>query len=147
MAPPNPQLDTFGRTMVHEIWYDGTRYTSDGHLWENLPNAQQKIPDKFAIGCGEGPLMVSSSVLYSDLDEIVSKGEIRQGPKMTENGYDCTWWDLALTSGGPPKYTVCINEPSHLPQVVRSRENGQEYTYTLSQWNSASVGLPGELVQ
>lgn len=147
MPSPNPQRDTEGRTIVHEIWYDGTRYTSDGHLWETLANAQQKVPDKFAIGCGEGPLTVSSGVLYSDLDEITQQGEIRPGPKMTENGYDCTWWDLAPARGGSPKYTVCINEPSHLPQVVRSRENGQEYTYTLSQWNTASVGLPGELVQ
>lgn len=82
-----------------------------------------------------------------DLDEIARKGEIRPGPKMTENGFDCSWWDVANAPGVPPHYTVCINEASHLPQVVRSRERGNEYTYTLSRWNQTSVGLPPELQQ
>jgi hypothetical protein len=147
MRPPKEELDSEGRTVVHEIWYDGTWYTSDGRVWETLADAEKKIPGKLDIGCGEGPLRVWDGSLYSDLDQVIGKGEIKPGPKMTENGYDCTWWDLAAAPGEQPKYTVCINEASHLPQVVRSRENGHEYTYTLSQWNTASVGLAPELMR
>jgi hypothetical protein len=147
VQPPKQEFDSQGRPIVHDVWYDGTWYTSDGKLWETLADAEKKAPGKFAIGCGEGPLRVWDGPLYSDLDEVAQKGEIRPGAKMTENGYDCTWWDLAPTPGAAPRYTVCVNATSHLPQVLRSRENGHEYTYVFSQWNTASVGLPPELVQ
>ena len=66
---------------------------------------------------------------------------------MTENGFDCTWWDVSKVRGEAPHYTVWVNETSHLPQVVRSRERGNEYTYTLSRWNETVVGLPPELAR
>ncbi len=145
--PAKEEFDTQGRVIVHQIWYDGTWYTSDGRLWETLPDAEKKIAGKLNIGCGEGPMRVRDGLFYSDLDEVIRSGEIRPGPKMTENGFDCSWWDVANAPGAAPQYTVCINEASHLPQVVRSQENGHEYTYTLLQWNTASVGLPPELVR
>ena len=147
MTPPREVVDEKGRMVRHEIWHDGTWYTSDGKLWETFAEAEKKLPGKLSIGCGEGPGRVWDGALYSDLDEVIRKGEIRPGPKMTANGYDCTWWDVALTAGEPPRYTVCIGATDHLPQVVRSREHGNEYTYVLSQWNTASVGLPPELAR
>ena len=134
-------MDDKGRAIVHDVWFNGTWYTSDGKYWETYRTPEKKP----AIGCGDGPMLVSNARLFADLDEVIGKGEIKPGPKMTENGFDCTWWDLARAAGGPPDYTVCIGTSDHLPQVVRSRENGHEYTYTLSQWNTASVGLPPEL--
>ena len=145
MRPPKEKLDTEGRAIVHEIWYDGTWYTSDGRIWNTVEGAEKKIPGKLDIGCGEGPARVWDGSLYAELDDIIRKGEIRPGPKMTENGFDCRWWDVVDAPGQVPHYAVCINETSHLPQVVRSHENTHEYTYTLSQWNTTSVGLPPEL--
>jgi hypothetical protein len=145
IQPPKELLDDKGRIVRHDIWFDGTWYTSDGRTWETFRDAEKKLPGKLAISCGDGPTLASDGHLFSDLDDIVRKGEIRPGPKMTENGFDCTWWDVADGPGAAPRYTVCINTLSHLPQVVRTREHGNEYTYTLSQWNTASVGLPPEL--
>ncbi|WP_148210164.1 hypothetical protein [Candidatus Korobacter versatilis] len=145
MRPVKEELDSQGRMIVHEIWFDGTWYTSDGRYWETLKDADKKIPGKLNIGCGEGPARVWDGSLYSELDEVIRKGAIVPGEKMTANGFDCTWFDVSLSVGEPPRYTVCINAASNLPQVVRSRENGHEYTYTLSQWNTASVGVPPEL--
>lgn len=147
-SPPSKRvLDNDGRVVVHDIWFDGNWYTSDGRVWHTFKGAQQNLPNKLQIGCGDGPMMVAEERGLSEvLDGVIRQGEIRPGPKMTENGYDCSWWDLSERPGQAPQFSVCINEPSHLPQVVRSMENGHEYTYTLSQWGSASVGLPPELL-
>ncbi len=143
--PPREVRDNDGRIVFHDIWFDGSWYTSDRTTWHTFKDAEKNSPNKLSIGCGDGPRMVWEETLDSMLDGVVRKGEIHPGPKMTDNGYDCTWWDLSKVPGQAPEYTVCINEPSHLPQVVRSRENGHEYTYVFSQWNTASVGLPPEL--
>ena len=144
--PTRQVLDNDGRAVIHEVWFDGTWYTSDGRVWHTFKDADKKLGGKFSIGCGDGPTMVGEGTLSAVLADIAQEGDVRPGPKMTENGYDCTWFDLSPKPGEPPQYTVCVNETSHLPQVVRSREFGHEYTYTLSQWNSASVGLPPELL-
>ncbi len=144
--PEKAVLDKDGRTVVHEIWYGGDWYTSDGRSWDHFAGAEKALPGKLAIGCGEGPALIWDGALYSDLDQAVKVGEIRQGPTATVNGGVCTWWDVAPAKGEAAHYTVCVDKENSLPRVVRARERGNEYTYTLSGWNETSVTLPPELM-
>lgn len=144
--PEKAVLDNDGRVVVHDIWFDGDRYTSDGLSWHHFAGAEKALPSKLAIGCGVGPALVWDGALYSDLDAVIKAGEIRQGPTATINGGECTWWDVAPAKGQDARYTVCVDTATHLPRVARTRERGNEYTYTLSRWNETSVGLPPELM-
>lgn len=144
--PENPVMDNDGRMVVHDIWHDGDRFTSDGQTWHHFAGAEKVLPNKLTIGCGVGPALVWDGALYANLDAEINSGELRKGPTMTINGGECTWWDVAPAKSQEARYTVCVDSATHLPRVVRTRERGNEYTYTLTRWNETSVGLPPELM-
>lgn len=144
--PANLVMDNNGRVVVHDIWFDGDWYTSDGRLWNHFPGAEKALPGKLALGCGVGPALVWDGTLFSDLDAVIKTGEIRPGPTSTINGGECTWWDVVPDKGAEARYTVCVDSVTHLPRVARTREHGTEYTYTLTRWNETSVALPPELM-
>jgi len=129
-------------TSYREIWFDGVHYEMDAggtFIATDMP---------FPSGCGSGPSLASSGILYDDLDAIADNGEVRPGhlPVGTPGTQGCTWWDAAPAKGAEPKYSVCLNEDDHLPRSIRSVEQGHTYAYTLPGWNVTTVTLPPGIV-
>jgi len=120
-----------GRAVVHGIFYN---QHLDGSWIHN------RDPYFLAPDCGKGPLLAGMGFLYPPLEEIARNGEIRRGKHgMTEHG-KCLWWDVIPSKGSPPRYSVCLDESSHLPFEVSSEQFG--FSGLFWDWDVTAISPP-----
>ena len=139
----------FDRTTLHvgqtssierKVEFQGTFYSQlPTGEWQRLLNGLIRIRD-----CGRGPYLESLGYIYSDLDEIARTGEIRMGGLLDSNGVKCQWWHLSAApptaSDAKPKYSVCVDESTHLPLLATSET--LDFSYNFSKWNQITISAP-----
>jgi hypothetical protein len=127
---PNEHLVT-RRAAVSGISY---QQRSDGS-WLRTTSPQDPVSD-----CGKGPYVRGIGFLYPPLDEIERNGEIRKGDwEKTEHG-KCRYWSLIPAKGAPPRYSVCLDESTHLPIRIGTGAGGVSYTFW--DWDAATIAPP-----
>jgi len=123
--------DSEHRVELHGFFY---RQLPNG-VWQRSGNGLIAIPE-----CGRGPYLESFAHIYSDLDEIEQKGDVRSGNDLDSDGVKCHWWHITVGNAPQPRYSVCIDAVSHLPLIATSL--GYGFSYGFSNWNHTTISAP-----
>lgn len=133
---PDHDNATEHRVELHGLFY----IQLPGGAWKRSANGLIAMPE-----CGRGPYLEPFTNIYSDLEEIERTGEIQKGSHENSEGVTCQWWHVLFTQSPNPKYSVCLDEQSHLPLIVTSTPYG--FHYSLSKWNEVTIATPGPIAE
>lgn len=133
---PDHNNDTEHRVELHGFFY---RQLPSG-AWQRSGNGPIALPE-----CGLGPYLDPFTNIYSDLEDIERNGEVQRGSFQDTDGVNCQWWHIMVVRSPNPKYSVCLDEKSHLPLLVTSIPYG--FNYSFSKWNETTIATPGPIAE